>query len=1023
MSATSITVRLIDETRNGFNRIQNQLGEIDNRGRKTQKTFDGLKTAAIGFVSALGVNELLRFGTSVQQLNNRLALLPDSFGDAATNLDRIRRIANNTQQPIDATADLFQKIARTSEQYGLSAGAVSEVTETFANILRLAGADAAAADGAIRQLGQALGSGAFRGDEFNSVVEATAGEILPLLAEELGVSAGQVRELASEGKITADVLLNALGKNADEVRSRVSNLDVTIGGAITALQNNLAVLGSEAAPVFAAIADGILVVANNLVEVTVAAGTFVATLAAAKLASIVTGVGGIAKAFATLSAVVRANPVVAIATALATVAFTIADNWSTLTDFFERFTTNVAIKFNELKLSVLEALDATPFFDFADGIASTEGDLVNLRKRLKDLNNQQSRNERTVQKAITTNEGFNTVVSDQTTNTKELEQAIADANAAIDDNINKIVTDTNALSLNQTQRDTVNSIIQNENQLRKSLGTTVAQLSQEEIQAIQRSVQNENFANANFLKLNEEKISAIVANQKAHSVATQQIAQNEKKQREAEQATLDFTQQTNELIKQNYQETTSQIQQLEDSKQLYIQNAREQGRLNNEETQLAIQEFDRQIAEERKAINDDLIRDIKQKANQYREDELSAFALYNRQRLELDAKLAEGAQITEKDKLDYLRKINKEYVDGVTTEYDDLYRYFDGQIKDFLDVNREQYGLLEEIVQLTFGVNITDIIKESFATMLGTVVGFKGDTENELFSIQSIFGDLFGGGDGEGTLLDGVKGFAEKAITSMGNFAKNGISSIGDLAKDGLGLLTTFGENVFGLFGNIGDFIANIFSNVSLNGIVDFVKDGLDLFSGFGGSVTKLLGGVGNFILDNFSSLFNSIQGGASSLIDVVGNIFGGGGGGGGGSSFSDIAGAVANFIPGLGPVVGGAISFIGDIFGFAKGGVFAGGKVTPFASGGVIGAPTVFGMQNGLGLMGEAGPEAILPLSRTSTGDLGVQTTGSSQPVTVNFNIQALDSTGFEMMILNNRDFITDSIRDAVQERGSILY
>jgi hypothetical protein len=85
----------------------------------------------------------------------------------------------------------------------------------------------------------------------------------------------------------------------------------------------------------------------------------------------------------------------------------------------------------------------------------------------------------------------------------------------------------------------------------------------------------------------------------------------------------------------------------------------------------------------------------------------------------------------------------------------------------------------------------------------------------------------------------------------------------------------------------------------------------------------------------------------------------------------------------------GGLLSWIGSLFGFAKGGAFANGmQITPFASGGVVSSPSLFGMRGGLGLMGEAGPEAIMPLKRGRDGKLGVASSGGS--VTNIYNVSA---------------------------------
>lgn len=91
------------------------------------------------------------------------------------------------------------------------------------------------------------------------------------------------------------------------------------------------------------------------------------------------------------------------------------------------------------------------------------------------------------------------------------------------------------------------------------------------------------------------------------------------------------------------------------------------------------------------------------------------------------------------------------------------------------------------------------------------------------------------------------------------------------------------------------------------------------------------------------------------------------------GDALSNLANKVQNML------VNKALdSLLGGLFsGFAKGDVFSGGRNMAFAAGGVVNGPTIFPMATGMGLMGEAGPEAIMPLTRTSSGELGVQAVG----------------------------------------------
>ena len=88
--------------------------------------------------------------------------------------------------------------------------------------------------------------------------------------------------------------------------------------------------------------------------------------------------------------------------------------------------------------------------------------------------------------------------------------------------------------------------------------------------------------------------------------------------------------------------------------------------------------------------------------------------------------------------------------------------------------------------------------------------------------------------------------------------------------------------------------------------------------------------------------------------------------------------------------------SIIMSSFGFADGAAFSGGRVTAFAAGGVVNGPTMFPMRGGTGLMGEAGPEAIMPLTRTSNGKLGVQASGGAAPQRQSLEVVLIAPEGF---------------------------
>ena len=108
--------------------------------------------------------------------------------------------------------------------------------------------------------------------------------------------------------------------------------------------------------------------------------------------------------------------------------------------------------------------------------------------------------------------------------------------------------------------------------------------------------------------------------------------------------------------------------------------------------------------------------------------------------------------------------------------------------------------------------------------------------------------------------------------------------------------------------------------------------------------------------------------------------------------------------------------SFLGGLF--ANGAAFHSGvPVTAYANGGVVNSPTLFPMANGAGLMGEAGPEAVMPLTRIG-GKLGVEAKGGGD--NYNISINAVDAASFQEMMYRNPEATVNIVRD-LKDRGQI--
>ena len=110
----------------------------------------------------------------------------------------------------------------------------------------------------------------------------------------------------------------------------------------------------------------------------------------------------------------------------------------------------------------------------------------------------------------------------------------------------------------------------------------------------------------------------------------------------------------------------------------------------------------------------------------------------------------------------------------------------------------------------------------------------------------------------------------------------------------------------------------------------------------------------------------------------------------------------------------------ISKILPFADGAAFQGGRVIPFAKGGIVTRPTIFPMAHGMGLMGEAGPEAVMPLKRGADGSLGVQSEGGGE-THITMNINAVDSRSFVEMMRTNRASVESIVVENIMKNGAV--
>ncbi len=207
-----------------------------NRVRASAVTALG---AAGGFGAAIyatyrGVRGVSNISDAYTLMNARLKLATESQEEFNAAQAGLESIAKATETPMASLVTLYGRISRPLKEAGRSQVEILQVTEAVATSFRVSGASAAEAENGVIQFAQALGSGALRGDEFNSVAEQ-APRLMQALADGIGVPVSALKEMAAQGQLTSAIVTDALTSQLDVLRKEAETLPDTVGGAMTDL--------------------------------------------------------------------------------------------------------------------------------------------------------------------------------------------------------------------------------------------------------------------------------------------------------------------------------------------------------------------------------------------------------------------------------------------------------------------------------------------------------------------------------------------------------------------------------------------------------------------------------------------------------------------------------------------------------------------------------------------------------------------------------------------------------------------
>ncbi|HDG9830391.1 TPA: tape measure protein [Raoultella ornithinolytica] len=204
----------------------------------TERSMSSLSGVAVSLAAALSVKQVSEYADAWATVNNKLANSLRPNEQLADVTERVFNITQQTRGSLDATASLYARLERATRQYGTSAGDLSKLTTIINQGFVVSGATAQEAENAIIQLSQGLASGALRGEEFNSVNEQ-GNRLIVALADSMGVSIGEMRNMAAQGKLTTDVVVNGLLSQGAVIGKEFANTTTTISQALQVAGNNI----------------------------------------------------------------------------------------------------------------------------------------------------------------------------------------------------------------------------------------------------------------------------------------------------------------------------------------------------------------------------------------------------------------------------------------------------------------------------------------------------------------------------------------------------------------------------------------------------------------------------------------------------------------------------------------------------------------------------------------------------------------------------------------------------------------
>lgn len=254
----------------------------EDAAKSANQLIDKLKGLFGAYVGLQGVQTLVNMSDQMTQINARLQLMTGSAEEAAAAQDKIFQAAQRSRGAYTDMADLVSQLGMLAPDAFGNTDELIAFAEQLQKQMTISGASGQSAAAAMTQLTQALASGTLRGDELNSVLEQTP-MIAKTIADYMGLTTGQLREVAAEGQVTADIVKNAMLSAAEETNAAFEQIPLTWSQVWTMAQNT-------ALQALEPVLNAISWLANNLdTIIPIIAGVTAAILAFAAASFVLSG--------------------------------------------------------------------------------------------------------------------------------------------------------------------------------------------------------------------------------------------------------------------------------------------------------------------------------------------------------------------------------------------------------------------------------------------------------------------------------------------------------------------------------------------------------------------------------------------------------------------------------------------------------------------------------------------------------------------------------------------------------------